>query len=69
MLRIVNGQMVEGWFMMDETALLQQLGAKMPMRKDGKTIVPPLPNAGEDADASCSGSRPSRPARSRIATR
>ena len=50
MLRIVNGQMVEGWFMMDETALLQQLGAKMPMRKDGKTIAPPLPNAGEDAD-------------------
>ena len=50
MLRIVNGQMVEGWFMMDETALLQQLGAKMPKRKDGKTIAPPLPNAGEDAD-------------------
>jgi len=27
MLRIVGGQMVEGWFMMDETALLKQLGA------------------------------------------
>jgi predicted ester cyclase len=26
MLRIVNGQMVEGWFMMDEAELLRQLG-------------------------------------------
>jgi len=51
MLRIVGGQMVEGWFMMDETALLQQLGAKMPPRKDGQVIAPPLPNTGEDADA------------------
>ena len=51
MLRIVDGQMVEGWFMMDETALLQQLGAKMPPRKDGQVIAPPLPNTGEDADA------------------
>ena len=28
LLRIVNGQMVEGWFMMDEAELLRQLGAK-----------------------------------------
>ena len=51
MLRIVDGQMVEGWFMMDETALLQQLGAKLPPRKDGQFIAPPLPAIGEDADA------------------
>jgi len=51
MLRIVNGQMVEGWFMMDETALLKQLGAKLPPRKDGQLIAPPLPDSGEDADA------------------
>jgi predicted ester cyclase len=51
MLRIVNGQMVEGWFMMDETALLQQLGVKLPARKDGQIIAPPLPDTGEDADA------------------
>ncbi len=51
LLRIVNGQMVEGWFMMDETALLQQLGAKMPVRSDGKIIAPPLLESGEDADA------------------
>ena len=51
LLRIVNGQMVEGWFMMDETALLKQLGAKLPARKDGRFIAPPLPAAGEEADA------------------
>jgi len=50
-LRIVDGQMVEGWFMMDETELLKQLGAKMPPRKDGLFVAPPLPNTGEDADA------------------
>jgi predicted ester cyclase len=27
---------------------MRQLGAKMPPRKDGKTIAPPLSNAGED---------------------
>jgi predicted ester cyclase len=51
LLRIVNGRMVEGWFMMDETALLKQLGASMPPRKDGKIVAPPLPATGEDADA------------------
>ena len=50
MLRIVNGRMVEGWFMMDETALLKQLGAKLPTRRDGKVIAPSLPRSGEDAD-------------------
>jgi len=43
LLRIVNGQMVEGWFMMDEAELLRQLGAKLPPRADGQIIVPPIP--------------------------
>ena len=51
MLRIVDGQMVEGWFMMDEIALLKQLGAKLPARSDGQLIAPALPDTGEDADA------------------
>ena len=51
LLRIVNGQMVEGWFMMDETGLLRQLGAKLPPRRDGTIVAPPLPKSGEDADA------------------
>jgi predicted ester cyclase len=50
-LRIVNGQMIEGWFMMDEAGKLRQLGAKLPVRADGKRIVPALPHAGEDAQA------------------
>jgi predicted ester cyclase len=50
-LRIENGQMVEGWFMMDEVALLQQLGAKLPPRSDGKLVPPPLPEGGEDAES------------------
>ena len=51
LLRIVNGQMVEGWFMMDEAELLRQLGTRMPVRKDGRTIAPPVPTAGEEGDA------------------
>ncbi len=50
-LRIVNGQMVEGWFMMDETELLKQLGVKLPARADGKLIAPLLSNGGEEIDA------------------
>lgn len=51
LLRIVNGQMVEGWFMMDEAGLLRQLGARLPVRNDGRIIVPPVPDAGESGDA------------------
>lgn len=50
LLRIVNGQMVEGWFMMDEAELLRQLGAKLPPRPDGRLIAPPLPQTGDAAD-------------------
>ncbi len=50
LLRIVNGQMVEGWFMMDEAELLRQLGARMPVRKDGRIIAPPVMGPGESGD-------------------
>src|SRR6185295_13496352 len=50
-LRIVDGKMVEGWFMADEAGLLKQLGAKWPARKDGTLIVPPVTHGGEDPDA------------------
>ena len=43
LIRIENGQMVEGWFMMDEIALLQQMGATLPPRSDGMLVPPPLP--------------------------
>jgi predicted ester cyclase len=51
LLRIVNGQMVEGWFMMDEAELLRQLGARLPARKDGRIIAPALPELGDSAEA------------------
>lgn len=51
LLRIVKGQMVEGWFMMDEAELLRQLGARMPVRKDGRIIAPPVPDVGESGAA------------------
>lgn len=49
LLRIVNGQMVEGWFMMDEAELLRQLGVKLPPRADSKIIAPSLPQTDDAA--------------------
>jgi predicted ester cyclase len=50
-LKIANGRVAEGWFMADEAGLLKQLGAKLPARKDGKLIAPPITNEGETGDA------------------
>lgn len=50
-LRIVGDRITDGWFMTDEAGLLKQIGAKLPPRKDGKRIVPPITNSGEDPDA------------------
>jgi predicted ester cyclase len=49
LLRIVDGQMVEGWFMMDEAELLRQLGAKLPPRADGQIVAPPIPQTPDAA--------------------
>jgi predicted ester cyclase len=48
--RLADGKITEAWFMADELGLLQQLGAKIPTRKDGQRIVPPVTGGGEDAD-------------------
>src|SRR5689334_806856 len=48
--RLADGKIAEAWFMADELGLLQQLGAKLPARKDGKRIVPPVTGAGDDPD-------------------
>jgi predicted ester cyclase len=50
MLRIQNGQMVEGWFMMDESELLLQFGRKLPRRGDGSLVVPAPSQSGDDPD-------------------
>jgi predicted ester cyclase len=49
--RLADGKITEAWFMADEAGLLKQLGAKLPPRKDGKLIVPPVTDQGEDPDA------------------
>ncbi len=49
--KLAAGKIVEAWFLGDEAGLLKQLGAKIPPRKDGRRIVPPVTNAGEDPDA------------------
>ncbi len=48
--RLAGGKITEGWFMADEMGLLNQLGAKLPPRNDGKLIAPPITDAGEDGD-------------------
>jgi predicted ester cyclase len=49
-LTIVDAKIIEGWFMADEAGLLKQLGAKLPPRKDGRLIIPPVTGVGEDPD-------------------
>jgi len=49
-LRIAGGRVAEGWFMADEAGLLKQLGAKLPARKDGRLVVPPVTGQGEHGD-------------------
>jgi predicted ester cyclase len=49
--RLANDQITEAWFLGDDAGLLMQLGAKLPPRKDGRLIVPPVTGEGEDPDA------------------
>jgi predicted ester cyclase len=49
--RLANERITEAWFLGDDAGLLMQLGAKLPPRKDGALIVPPVTGEGEDPDA------------------
>jgi predicted ester cyclase len=51
LLKLANGQMVEGWFMMDEAQLLRQMGATLPLRRDGRIVAPAVPVAGDAPEA------------------
>ncbi len=46
-----NGIAPTGKTIDDDAGLLMQLGAKLPPRKDGQSIVPPVTGEGEDPDA------------------
>lgn len=48
--RLVDGLVVEGWFMADEAALLKQIGARLPARADGERIAPTVTGQGLDGD-------------------
>ena len=48
--RLADGKITEAWFMTDEAGLLLTLGAKLPARKDGKLMPPPITGVGEDPD-------------------
>jgi predicted ester cyclase len=50
-IRLSGGQIVEAWFMADEAAVLKQLGTGLPVRNDGRRIVPPVTGEGGDGDA------------------
>jgi len=45
--KLVNGQITEAWFMADEAGVLKQLGARLPARKDGRLMPPPISDDGE----------------------
>ena len=47
---LTDGRITSSWFMADEAALLKQLGVKLPSRKDGRFIVPPVTAVGMDGD-------------------
>ncbi len=49
--RVVEGRIVEGWFMCDELALLIQLERRMPKRKVGSIVVPHVSDEGDAPDA------------------
>lgn len=40
--RFADGKITEGWFMADEAGLLRQIGARFPVRSDGRAIAAPL---------------------------
>jgi predicted ester cyclase len=49
--RLADARITEAWFLGDDAGLLMQLGARLPPRKDGQRIVPPVTGGGEDPDA------------------
>lgn len=49
--KFANGKIVETFLMADEARFLRQVGARLPARKDGKLIAPPIPDDTRLGDA------------------
>lgn len=47
---LADGKIQDGWFISEETLLLNQLGTVMPTRADGKIIVPPTTATARSGD-------------------
>ena len=48
--KLANGKISEAWLMADEAKLLRDIGARLPARKDGKLIAPPVHNDTREFD-------------------
>jgi steroid delta-isomerase-like uncharacterized protein len=49
--RLANGKISETFLMADEARFLRQIGSRLPTRKDGKLIAPPIPDDTRLGDA------------------
>lgn len=48
--KVVDGKIVEGWFMCDELGILLQVGRQLPKRNDGRIIAPHVEEEGDAPD-------------------
>ena len=48
--KLANGKITETFLMADEARFLRQIGAGLPVRKDGKLIAPPIPDDTREGD-------------------
>lgn len=48
--RLANGQLIEGWHLLDELGLLLQIDSRLPERDDGRLISPRILNDGLNGD-------------------
>ena len=48
--KLADGKIIQGWFMADEAAFLQQIGERLPLRADGRATAAPLVMEGRAGD-------------------
>jgi steroid delta-isomerase-like uncharacterized protein len=48
--KLANGKITETFLMADEARFMRQIGARLPARKDGKLIAPPIPDDTREGD-------------------
>lgn len=48
--KLANGKITESFLLADEARFMRQIGARLPARKDGKLIAPPVPEDTREGD-------------------